>query len=366
MPIPILRLPYLVLKVVLSCADNLELLKLTLCSQKTGRIVSRYTNHRASILKVEGKKDYKSFNDLEKLELFLQESPLSIERTGTNPALSITVANELCLNVGWNNDCSFSIYPENLYKINQFKGVRKDIRFGDTLVPVIVSKRNKLCTFWSDKSDGLLCLMKFFKNNFKLKIEFLKIDGFHKREFSVTLKKVVAYVATQTVDRVVVCGSLKAEDYKLVLDNVKADGKFFAMADPPKNFDFDGKIQAGSVYISGDWFTFEQLLSADVYRGIDLASSKVSNKECRMILDHWLQGKFPKLAEIRLKMGEFINEKVLLKGLQVERRQLVNWGNSNPRVIGQDGARAKVTITDYPSDYFEVKFYQVPEVLDLL
>ncbi|CAL2028351.1 unnamed protein product [Caenorhabditis brenneri] len=302
MGFPILKLPVVALKVLVDQLNDVELVAVSLISKRADWFLEVCGKKSVSFFNLESYK-IRSLHQIQILELFL----LEINRRGELPRWHF----ELCCSVGSDQLISIScntfdvrIYFGALEDIEKFAGVRRNLKIGELLVPVVATREygaEKIRIFWNTKTNGMIALMDYFKDTFNVPIELLKFTGGDTK----AIKRVVNHLnSTQTVVKNVRVDSniaISEDDFEWILKNVSATEKFSSYLEFGWNFTYNGKIRAKNIYIeNGRWFTLRNLLSTNENEKISVHRSDFQRYELREFLRQWKIGKFPILKEVNL------------------------------------------------------------------
>ncbi|CAL2028364.1 unnamed protein product [Caenorhabditis brenneri] len=303
MGVPILRLPVVALKVLVDHFNDVELVVVFLLSKRADWF-----------LKVCGKKNVSFFNLSDSeirrfrvfviLELFLLESRRQGKLPEWNFKLRCSVSNGLDISFSCKH-FTVSIHFEALENIERFEGARRNLKIGESLVPVVTTGENndveEIHTFWSTNTYGMIVFMEYFKNNFNLSIEQLNFGTNRSR----AIRTIVTHLnTTHTVVKNVLVGCsppISEDDFKFVLENVSATDYFVSGLTLSQNFKFNGTIRSKIIDImNARWFTIQNVLESVESQEILVYGANYTKDELRTFLEGWKAGKLPKLKELRL------------------------------------------------------------------
>ncbi|EGT36834.1 hypothetical protein CAEBREN_26217 [Caenorhabditis brenneri] len=180
MGVPILRLPYLALKVLVDHFNYVELVTVSLVSKRADWVLKTCGKKPVSFFYMQGS-DIRDLCDFDKFALVLLES----RRQGVPPDWNLKVCcvliDENYFSIICNNYYTTSIVPiyfDIIENIEQFDGDRRSLKIGESSVPVVITKENdgrdKIRTFWSRGIDGMMEVMDYFMKTFNLPFEELK------------------------------------------------------------------------------------------------------------------------------------------------------------------------------------------------
>ncbi|CAL2051991.1 unnamed protein product [Caenorhabditis brenneri] len=272
MGFPILRLPFLALKVVMNHLNDVGLVTVSLLSKKADRF-----------LKACGKKNVSFFN--------LNRPEIRVLRDIVIILIDIT----------------------SVESIEKCAGIKKNLKIGDSVVPFVITKDNEgaeaIHYILSSENDGLKTIFEYFKNHFNAKVEELNLSG---KDPSV-MRTVVNHIhSTQTVVKNVTMGSINrrkkpivylpisGDDFEFILKNVSATERFSFHWKPCPNFKFEGTISAKNINIeNGDWCTIQNLIAIE-NEVIHVDGSEYTKEELRTFLNEWKAGKLPELKGVML------------------------------------------------------------------
>ncbi|CAL2028359.1 unnamed protein product [Caenorhabditis brenneri] len=348
MGFPILRLPVVALKVLVDQFNDVELV-----------IVSSLSKRADWFLKACGKKNVSFFNlsdpeirrlrNFVILELFLLESRRQKELPVWNFELRCTVRFELEISISCRN-FTVPIYFKNLGIINRFERIRRNLKIGDSFFPVVVIRRadgvEEIHTFWNAEADGMIVFMDYFKKNFNLSIEELKLAG------NDSIRTVIDHLnSTQTLVknvRVEYGPPLSQDDFGFILANISATESFSTRLDL-RIFKYYGKIRAKNVNIeNGHWFTLPNLLRCTENEEIYVRGSNFRRLEFRTFLGKWKRGEFPKLKKVNVAtQSRYVD---VTGGFKKRRDKCVDtWGN---RVEAIEGPGNSYGVVYHAKGYF--------------
>ncbi|CAL2028358.1 unnamed protein product [Caenorhabditis brenneri] len=307
MGVPILKLPYLALKVLVDHFNYVELVTVSLASKRADWVLKTCGKKPVPFFDMQGS-DIKDICDFDKFALVLLES----RRQGVPPDWSLKICcimiDENYFSIICNNYYTTSIVPiyfDTIENIETFNGDRRSLKIGESLVPVVISKENdgrdQIRTFWSSEADGMMELMDYFMKTFNLPLEELKFAS----KDTGAIRTVCNHIhSNQIVVRTVQVRSfpqIPDDDFKLILKNVSATERFSSRMKTSKTFVFDGKIHAKDIEIqNGHWFTLRNLLMCTESELIQVKGSGYTKEEYRTVLSEWKAEKFPKLKKLKL------------------------------------------------------------------
>ncbi|EGT35156.1 hypothetical protein CAEBREN_06006 [Caenorhabditis brenneri] len=306
MGVPILRLPVVALKVLVDHFNDVELVVVFLLSKRADWF-----------LKVCGKKNVSFFNlsdsEIRRFRVFVILELLLLEsrRQGKLPEwhfkLRCSVSNGLDISISCKH-FTVSIHFEALENIERFEGARRNLKIGDSFVPVVTTGENdgveEIHTFWNTDTYGMIVFMDYFKNNFNLSIEQLNFATNRSR----AIRTIVTHInSTQTVVKNVLVGCsppISEDDFKFVLENVSATDYFVSGLTLSQNFKFNGTIRSKIIDImNARWFTIQNVLESVESQEIHVYGNYTKD-ELRTFLEEWKAGKLPKLKELTLGTKE--------------------------------------------------------------
>ncbi|CAL2050977.1 unnamed protein product [Caenorhabditis brenneri] len=308
MPLPILRLPFLALRLVVSLMSNVSLVGVSLQSRRADYVLKKCGKQNVSFFNLDVD-EINSIRSSDQLELFLLETARRQSLREWPVTLSVSVKEEFTLGIDKDELDFFhlEVHFESLQDINEIGGHRKELKIGDRFVPTIVSEdRCDIYTFWEDKTDGLIFVTEYFSKHFHVELDQVSIDTSESATSSADLRKFVDSWAQATVQNVSV-ELVADEDYKYILRNLSATDQFDAHSETKRNFKFSGMIQAKSISIeNGHWFTQRHLMNSVNYKEILMSEKKFSKAILIRFLEKWVAGKYPKLKKLRV--GTFMKD----------------------------------------------------------
>ncbi|CAL2028331.1 unnamed protein product [Caenorhabditis brenneri] len=351
MSIPILRLPFLALKVVMDSLKIVDLLAISLCSKRVERVI-KTCRLKPSVFNVDSEvfnvdyyyDDMKRFDDLEKLQLLLLEAgnPGIKEKLGEGKtSLDVVVSDVISLkfHVGWH--IQFRLQIEEISQMENFEGYMKVLNIDGTNVPFMLT-RYQLHTFWDDRVLGLQFFVKYFETNFCLEKCYWRFEN-----SAQDLKPLVAYLNSLPsesedglrVKKVTVLSvaNLSHSDYKYILETVTH--KLNAEMNVPKEFEFSGKFATKNLTLaSAHWFTLEHLFNCNC-ESIRVRGSKITtNKDLKMFIWKWSDGELSHFKKVELQLENEVKIDFIL-----ERMNIVGDYSSHSKMIqDKNGERAMV------------------------
>ncbi|CAL2028328.1 unnamed protein product [Caenorhabditis brenneri] len=363
MPIPILKLPFLALKVVIACGEDVELLGMSLCSRRTDRTI-KACGRSPSVFRVD-KDGMKRFNDLEKIQLLLSEDEHSNvkEKLGSRiTKLSIRVSQviELDFDIARFIEMTIKIVSESQRK--KFTGCSKHLEFEGISVPFLFVN-NQLNIIWNERLDGLQFFVKYFEKNFRL-----ENCNWEFEDSVPDLRPLVSYLNSLPKKSEDVCGvrvetvsverdaTLSNSDFTYLLETVTHD--FEGHIKISDNFKFTGQIATQRLFLSSaPWFDLECLLICKSEH-IWVTGYEFTNEELRVFIEKWSTGELSYMKNVTVKLQETLNFDVVLKDLNLIVTPLQNldrhfWRyppyRRSQTIQGESGERARIEST--PSEF---------------
>ncbi|CAL2028343.1 unnamed protein product [Caenorhabditis brenneri] len=297
MGFPILKLPFLALKVLVDYLNNVELVKVSLTSKRAKWFLKACGKKNVSFFKFSDT-EIRDLCDFDKLELLLLES----RREGKLPdwgfKLCCYVSNDLRISISCKK-FTIPIYFKTFGDCDMWglMGVRKNLKIGKWLVRVEILQ-NEIHTLRKDKTDGFIRLLNYFKNNFNLSIDELEFSG-----STNDIRKIVNQIKFNqiVVNNVQVYPSLSENNVELIVENVSATESFYSHLKLSQNFKYCEAIRAKGIKILlGHWFTIQSLIASTESEVIDVRGSDYTKEELRLFLSEWKAGKLPKLKRVTL------------------------------------------------------------------
>ncbi|EGT35228.1 hypothetical protein CAEBREN_21859 [Caenorhabditis brenneri] len=262
MPVPILKLPFLALKVVIACGEDSELLAISLGSRRADR---------------------------------------AVKACGRTPSfLDYEFRRENC----FTNSDNFTLNIHCISEIDQYKGSKKYLMIDGTCVPTIFSD-NQVCTFWNERVNGLQFFVKYFGTKFFIDRSFWNFDSavpdFRRlMHYLISMQNYSIEDSTRvrkiSVDR---NAKLSHSDYSYLLSTVTAD--LDSDMETSDDFKFTGKLLTGHwlKLTSAHWFTLEHLLKCKC-QYVQVEGSKLSNKQFKVFIRRWMTGRLSHFIQIEL------------------------------------------------------------------
>ncbi|EGT32665.1 hypothetical protein CAEBREN_25440 [Caenorhabditis brenneri] len=322
MPVPILKLPFLALKVVIACGEDTELLVLSVCSRRADRAV-KVCERKPSIFNAHSK-EIKRFNDLEKFQLLLPETDIDMkQKLGKRSDLTIVVSDVLALSFCVGKLLRFKLNIDRLSNIDQYKGYINYLKVDGTCIPFIFSN-NRLFGFWTERVDGLQFLVKYFEKNFRL-----EDCNFEFKDSVPDMKPLVCYLNTlpKRTENSVGNGvgveivsverdaTLSHSDYKYLLETVTHD--FESHLKTSKDFKFVGQIAPQRLFLfKAPWFNLECLLRCKS-EYVQVYDSEFTNQQLRGFVERWSIGELSHFKYVRVHLKEDLNFNIILKDINL-------------------------------------------------
>ncbi|EGT31639.1 hypothetical protein CAEBREN_13707 [Caenorhabditis brenneri] len=297
MGFPILRLPFLALKIVVNHLNDVGLVTVSLLSKKADRFLKACGKKNVSFFNL-NRPQIRVLRDIVILELLLLESRRRGEFLEWDFSLHCELKFYQYISIRCNHFI-IPIYMSNEEKIDKFARITKILKVGDLLVPLVITKDNEgdeaIHYILSSENDGLKTIFDCFKNKFNSKIEELNLSGTNSR----AIKTVCGHIhSTQTVVRnisIEVQPPISGDDFEFILKNVSATERFSSHWEPSPNFKFEGTIGAKNINIeNGDWCTIQNLIAIE-NEVIHVNGSEYTKEELKTFLNEWKAGKLPKL-----------------------------------------------------------------------
>ncbi|CAL2028340.1 unnamed protein product [Caenorhabditis brenneri] len=275
MPFNFLGFPFPVMKNLVDQMSPVDLVR-----------VSLQNVYADNALKACGKQNVSFFNlhyseihnlgEFDQLELLLQEC----RRQGRLPEWNFELRCNVVYCLYISISCRYytvRLYFENLEDIEKFAGIRRNLKVGESLVPVVLTKEG---------SHGMMAFIDYLKNSFNLSNIELVFDG----NDPTAVRTVVNHISsTQTLVRKIEVGygpRLSDDDFKFIVQNVTATECFTSQLGLSKHFKFNGTIC--------------NLLISNEKEDIFVDGSNYTTEDLRKFLKEWQSGKFPKLKLVRL------------------------------------------------------------------
>ncbi|KAF1767992.1 hypothetical protein GCK72_007953 [Caenorhabditis remanei] len=312
--LPFLRLPYLPMKHLLDHMDFMDIVNLSVCSEKTRVVI-------LSIKRFPSTKDLIDENNKMKvnfidylfhlrLELptsvFLEQVTFDIEPDCKMATIQLKLKNRKITIYIFTKSTkpSFRDKPDEM-TINQkkFEAYRGNEGFMHLISDTTVE-------------DGLITLINYFKRTFGVGVNRLSIYLTQKN--FVVVKSVINYLnSTCTSIKDLDFQSVSAEDYylKSILSNIDAWDTFHIDIKTSFQFECLRYFKSENFELkSGGWFTFYNLQLVDC-AFIKIMGSQLTNCNMKEYLMQWIDGNFDELRHLDVEMREVRDEEYLLDGM---------------------------------------------------
>ncbi|CAL2042878.1 unnamed protein product [Caenorhabditis brenneri] len=298
--IPLFRIPFLVLCMILDHYSVYEIIQLSLCSKRSLQVA---------------KKSWKK-KEVINAALYAQSTPrvqLEIPGRFTSAYYRFFI-------------CS----TKNL----RFRQVH-NIRVGDAVVPSI-HKDNERVTYWDDKIFGIEQFVRHTKDLFDVSISLIELG---KQENPNDPIRIIDAIKNSQVS-VKNCGffSMNSMDdcLKYFLDNIEITGNMWIYGKPTEQFSHDWNIQLDGLHVSSYLsFTFRNLMNIDC-RFLDLCSSSLTSKDLNQFLRHWQNGGHPRIEFLSLRINS-IDQEIITSGIDTVSQPQRLWrqyeGMNNSKVV---------------------------------
>ncbi|EGT35256.1 hypothetical protein CAEBREN_20268 [Caenorhabditis brenneri] len=352
------KIPFLALKVFVNHLGDVELVTVSVLSRRTDWLLKACGKNNVSFFKLRGI-EIGYLRQIQVIELFLLESRRQSELPEWNFQLCYSVSYDQHISISCEH-FFFRIRFEILDDIEKFVGIRRRLKIGESFVPLVITNDDgvkKTRTFWSSETDGMIAFMNFFKNKFNLPIQQLKFAGNRSRD----IRTIVTQInSTQTVVKNVLVSvhpPLSADDFDFVLKNVSATENLSSHLILSQDFKFIGKIRAKIIKIHyGHWFTLENLAINTENEEIYVNGSDYLREELRSFLKEWVSGRLPKLKEVKLATRVCCLD--VTRGFSKRRVKCQNdSGRTVEAVLGHGDSYGIVDLADRGQGYFRMKFY---------
>ncbi|CAL2028338.1 unnamed protein product [Caenorhabditis brenneri] len=311
MPLVFLNFPYPVRKNLVDQMTKTDLVRVSLQSHKADMALKDCGKNNVSFYNLD-REELRQLSEFDRAELFLREAA----RQGTLPEwsieLSAQVSNEVSFKLSspyFINNFEFSIEIDLFKNIDSYSGVRKNLMIGDYHVPIMITNRNKLISFWNNKATGLISVLQFFSEAYGLPVRSLNISGCespNNSDYSTNLRRIVRACSQLDIRRAYVVYHSNYEyiseiDYTFILENIAVNGAFRGYCKTSDNFQFNKTINAKSISIRyGHWFKIENLLSCKRNDYISVDGSKFTKNEVQTFLRQWKAKEFPELKSLNI------------------------------------------------------------------
>ncbi|EGT37513.1 hypothetical protein CAEBREN_11819 [Caenorhabditis brenneri] len=380
MPLPLLRIPYVALRYVANHMSEVELVKISLCSRKADRTLKRCGIKRQSYFDIFC--IYKSsLDDLEHLKLMLLEAGRAEGGVCTFHRLELCVKFVKSVSIDVFCDdrfvCSFHVSCFN--KLNQFAGTQKSLMLKDTYIPAVLARDRCMYTFWNNRADGLMFLLKCLIERFRYVTHTLYVRREVMSDALGSLRKFVDYSSLPEVSLTSVyiesSVQMPTKDFRYILENVKfrdqlvSRCEFYSFFKTKKKFNFHSLISCSKLSIHlCHWITLRYLLECK-HKEIKLTGSKFTNEEIRTYINEWVAGKIPDVQQVHVEMADFFESKFVLSGLQRCRMSecLQRDKSSDLFSVFIKGAGDKVAMIEncrtYIRKVFSIKVYSDPNAV---
>ncbi|CAL2028334.1 unnamed protein product [Caenorhabditis brenneri] len=359
MPVPILKLPFLALKVVIACGEDTELIAISLGSRRADRVV-KACGRTPSILDVEFGRE-KVFTSSDKFRLLLSEaqngSDLREKLARNYKYLSVVVSDVLKLTVGVKYNLRFTLNILCISDIDRYEGYKINLRINGTSVPTIFSD-NQVCTFWNERVNGLQFFMKYFGTKFFIRSHYWNFESavpdfgrlmsyLDSTPHQCTEDSAIVQKVTVTRD-----AKLSHSDYNCLLATVKGDLK--SEMETTDDFKFTGQFSAKNLMLlEAHWFTFDNLLKCKS-ANVRAYESKFTNRQLKSFIGRWMTGNLTHFDEVKVNLEEEVDLDFILRGIEVE--EIPNpprmssrgpWSPFRKVITGKTGLEAEIKGKDH-------------------
>ncbi|CAL2028327.1 unnamed protein product [Caenorhabditis brenneri] len=316
MPLPILKLPFLALKVIIACGEDVELLKMSLCSRRASRTVNA-CKKKLSIFKVDWEK-LKSFNDSEKFQSLLlatdNVSDLEWELSNKKSNFSVIVSEELALNFWVLSHVGFKLNIVCLSKIDQYKGCKKTLSVDGTSIPFIFSNGQPY-GFFKERVDGLKFFVKYFETHYRLTHCWWEF-----KDSVPDMKPLVSYLNSlprksenEVFVESVAIGSdanISQTEYKYLLETVTHE--LNGSMKTSKRFKLTKPFATDNLVLDeAHWFTLKHLLEPK-WVFVQVEGCKFTNKQLKVFMQKWWAGELVNVESVDLQMKEELDADIIL------------------------------------------------------
>ncbi|CAL2028348.1 unnamed protein product [Caenorhabditis brenneri] len=301
MGVPILKIPFVALKILLDYMNNVELVTVSLVSRRANWFLKACEKKNVSFFNLEHS-EIRGLCRFRILQLFLLQSRKQGELPKWDFEIRCSVGSNFSPDILQISCDTFFvvIYFDNLKNFKKVEVIQRNLKIGEFFVPVVIVP-NGIHAFWEDETNGLIQILSYLKTNLNLSIEHLNVPG---RDAGVTERVVKHISSTQTVVKNLLVeryARLPDENFEFVLKNVSATETFSSYLSVSRNFKFDGRIRAKRILIwNGLWFTIQSLLRSTESEVIHVNGSDYTKEELRTFLSEWKTGRFPNLKKLHV------------------------------------------------------------------
>ncbi|CAL2047603.1 unnamed protein product [Caenorhabditis brenneri] len=317
MPLCFLNFPYPVRKNLVDQMSKTDLVRISLQSPEANMALQECGKNNISFYNLDSSQMCR-LSEFDQAELFFSEA----ERQGALPewkiGLRVEVSEDFIFYLkNWNQNFRVSMKIDSIENIDSYVGVRKNLKIRDKYVPIIITNDEKLVSFWDSKANGLILVLQYLAERIGLTIGYLKLRNDGSPSYSDNLRSIIRACSQISIEYLSVGyghkdkrkHALSADDYRFVMENLKATCIFWALSKSSKKFKFNGTIKAKSIKIeNGHWFKMKHLLEWDDYEKLEVKGKNFTAKELRKFLEKWVAGGFPKLKDLKLECEEVFDE----------------------------------------------------------
>ncbi|CAL2042881.1 unnamed protein product [Caenorhabditis brenneri] len=269
--LPLFRIPYLALRIIIDFYSLYEIIQLSLCSKRSLRVAKKCWEKR-EVVKAEVSVD------------IVSKINLHFHGTRFNYQFVISQAKDLQDELTHN------------------------IRLGDAVVPSI-HKKTETVTYWDDKIFGIGQIVDYIKDLFDVPIDTLRIIE-DQNEF---VRFFDCIMSRQEFVRHCSLGSKVPADACLnhLMDTCKTFGDLWIFEKLSTQFRHNWDIQVDYLFISdGFCFTFQNLMTINC-RFLELYNSSLTSKDINQFLKHWQNGGNYRIKKVSIVMNSLDQETII-------------------------------------------------------
>ncbi|EGT37413.1 hypothetical protein CAEBREN_11050 [Caenorhabditis brenneri] len=373
MPLPILRIPVIALKYIVNHMNKIELVKIALCSRRADWLFRRCGQHQLSYFDIYNKL-FVNLNSLEHFELSLLEAGRMEGGVCTSQPLYLNISFRDSIEVTVDGFNKYTFNVECLNKLNKFAGTQRSWMMKNRHIPVVMTKNGEMYTFWNNRADGLIFLLKCLIERFRYVTHTLYVHSKIMPDALESLRKFVDYSSLPEVSliefRIDFDVQMPIEDFQYILENVKFRDylvrkcAFASCFDANENFKSNGTIPCSdlSIYSSGHWITLEYLLECK-HKEIIVAESKLTNEEIKIYMNQWVAGKIPDIREVHIEMTENFEVEHVLSELQKCRMSDCSQSSDYLHVFVKGAGDKIAMIHKFKTGLFVMNVYSDPDAV---
>ncbi|CAL2042875.1 unnamed protein product [Caenorhabditis brenneri] len=278
--IPLFRIPFLALCLILDYYSLNDIIQLSFCSKRSLRVANKCWKKKGMVKA--------SLNTDKPPRIQLQISSLSP------------------------NTASFYTFP--IYSTKDLRDRKvPNIRVGDVVVPSI-HMLNKTITFWLDTIFGIEQTVRYIKDLFDVPISLIELRRQENPNEFIRIIDTIMSVQDSVKDCRFHHMNPMDDCLKHFLDNCKITGNLVIYGGPTRRFRHNWNIQLDRLHLfNGSSITLQNLMNIDC-RALSLTSSSLTSEDANRFLQHWQNGGNSRLKFLSTEMKS-INQEVITSGI---------------------------------------------------